>query len=176
MTIEELEDQLDGTLCTIAGIVSKVQHTRTKKGEIMGYVTVDDMTSSMDVIVFPSLLAENIELIVEDRIISVRGRLDMKEDQTKFVATSISGIDLNSKDKQNVNIRIKQSDLDEDTSSHLNSILKSHPGKIYVNLIVPSGDSYVTLRLSDEFRVEINDLLCSEIKSLLGPGTSIYIS
>ena len=176
MTIEELEDQPDGTLCTIAGIVSKVQHTRTKKGEIMGYVTIDDMTSSIDVIVFPSLLAENVELIVEDKIISVRGRLDVKEDQTKFVATSISGIDLNSKDKQNVNIRIKLSDLDEDTSNHLNSILKSHPGKAYVNLIVPSGDSHVTFRLQDEFRVEVNDLLCSEIKSLLGPGTSIYIS
>ena len=176
MTIEELDDQPDGTVCTIAGIVSKVQQTRTKKGEIMGYVTVDDMTSSIEVIVFPSLLADNAEFMIEDKIITVRGRLDVKEDQTKFIATAISGIDLNSKGKQNLNIRIKQNDLDENSSNLLNSILKSHPGRAYVNLIVRSTEGDVIFRLPDEFRVEINDSLCSEVKNLLGHDTLIYMS
>ncbi len=70
----------------IGGIVSSVKKILTKKGQPMAFVKLEDLTSKVEVVVFPSILERNPEIFQEDKIIFVEGRIDNKQGSLKIIA------------------------------------------------------------------------------------------
>ena len=73
--------QLDGKTITLAGIISKRREKLTKSNTNMAFLTVEDFTGSIDVIVFPKILLKIDEIIKENAIVILNGRLDISEDE-----------------------------------------------------------------------------------------------
>ncbi len=69
-----------GTKVTLAGIINRVRTQLTKKGEIMKYLELEDLTGTIEVLVFPSLVRRFDALLQEDTIVAVDGNLDLTED------------------------------------------------------------------------------------------------
>jgi DNA polymerase-3 subunit alpha len=61
----------------------------------MLFVTIEDSSAQIEVIVFPKLCEEYLDILVEDNIVSVKGKLNFKDDQPKILAESFSNIDSN---------------------------------------------------------------------------------
>ncbi len=80
-SISDLNQLEDKSNQTVAGVISKIKQIYTKKNnEAMYFMTLEDETDSIEVIVFPSLLEKYKEFLVEDKIVKVTGRLDKKEE------------------------------------------------------------------------------------------------
>ncbi|MBR3888584.1 MAG: DNA polymerase III subunit alpha [Clostridia bacterium] len=82
--MDEVEKQefekLDGKEIKILGIISSVRTKITKSNEIMAFVTVEDLSGSINMIVFPKTFAQYRPLIAEDKIVKIEGRISIKED------------------------------------------------------------------------------------------------
>ena len=89
--IADVETLEEGRTVTIGGIISRVQKKFTKKGEAMGVLTIEDLAGAIDVVVFPSsYMTLPAEVIAQDAIVVVKGKVDMREDPRKIVAQEIT--------------------------------------------------------------------------------------
>ncbi|AGC68480.1 DNA polymerase III subunit alpha [Thermoclostridium stercorarium subsp. stercorarium DSM 8532] len=80
----------DGSFARIAGIIADVKTITTKSNQLMAFVTVEDLTGQMEVIVFPSILEKYGELIKPELPVWIEGKLSIREDeQPKIIVETI---------------------------------------------------------------------------------------
>ncbi len=71
----------DGSVVTVAGVITQVRKKTTKSNSTMAYITVEDLSESMELLVFSKLLTSAGSIISEGNAVLVRGRLSGKEDE-----------------------------------------------------------------------------------------------
>ncbi len=82
VTAEQEEREInDGDIVTVAGIVSSVREKLTRSNTMMAYIRLEDFTGSIEIIVFPKLYSSLGQIIRENSILTVTGRVDIKEDE-----------------------------------------------------------------------------------------------
>ena len=80
----------DGQFVKYAGIITSVKKKFTKTNKIMAFVTVEDLYGPTEVIVFENCYQNCSNILMEDNIVLVDGRLSIREDEdTKIVAREI---------------------------------------------------------------------------------------
>lgn len=78
---EGVEENLKGgEEVKICGIISSLKKKLTKKSETMCYAELEDLTGTVDVIVFPKQMRQNGEIIYEGSLCEISGRLDISDD------------------------------------------------------------------------------------------------
>lgn len=88
--LQELQDK-DGVI--IGGIVRDSKQIQTKKGDLMGYVTIEDMYGDVEVIVFPDVYKEAQNTIYRDIPLIIYGLTDKTDKGLKIIARKIASID-----------------------------------------------------------------------------------
>ncbi len=74
----------------VAGVITKIRHHQTKAGKPMGFVSIEDIQGTIDLVVFPSPWKKFSEKIGYDKIILVDGRLDGEGADAKVLVDTIS--------------------------------------------------------------------------------------
>ena len=83
---DELEgDVKEGERIKIGGIVTAVRKKTTRSQSIMAYVTIEDLTGSIEIVVFPKVLEEARGLLVEDTLVLVRGRVNIRDENANVI-------------------------------------------------------------------------------------------
>lgn len=175
--LSQLREQKDGASAWIGGLINKITRITTRKGELMLFISIEDLEGSVEVIVFPSIYQRYVDILVEDRLVRIKGRLDIKEDEVKVIAQEIQDLDASEdlKDKKStMYLRLKPEELNDHVVGKLKKILKSHPGNYEVYLQLQEGKKTTTLRLSTDFLVDAAASQ-AEIAALLG-NSSIRIN
>lgn len=76
--------------CTIAGIVTHIKTIKTKKNNTpMAFIKIIDEVGEIEVTIFPELFANNINLIVKNNILIIKGRYERSNDRESFTANEI---------------------------------------------------------------------------------------
>ena len=84
----------DGQNVKIIGIISKVKKKYTKNNKIMAFISLDDLYGTSEIIVFDSVFSRSFNLINEENIVLIEGRLSIREDEaTKIIASNIKNIE-----------------------------------------------------------------------------------
>jgi DNA polymerase III subunit alpha len=78
-TIAELAME-DGA-AHVGGVITGLQRKFTKKGDQMAVFVLEDLQASIEVMVFPPRMLEQGHKLEDDVIVSVKGRLDRRDDQ-----------------------------------------------------------------------------------------------
>ena len=79
----------DESPVTLAGVVAARRNTTTKRGDTMAYLTIEDLTGSTTVIVFPNSMAQLSAVAGAETPVLVRGRLSLREDESSVRLLSI---------------------------------------------------------------------------------------
>lgn len=87
--IGEVTAVMAGEQVQVAGVINAVRTILTKKGAAMAFVQVEDPTGTAEVVVFPRRYEEHRELLVEDALIHVHAKVDVRDDQAKLIAAAI---------------------------------------------------------------------------------------
>ncbi|WP_313469531.1 OB-fold nucleic acid binding domain-containing protein, partial [Lysinibacillus sp.] len=77
-TCRELKQMRDGTLVKIIGIIEEVKKIRTKKGEQMAFVHLQDEYGTVSITLFPQVFQIVQELLVEDEMLWVEGVIERR--------------------------------------------------------------------------------------------------
>ncbi len=92
-TIGELDRRRDGEVVTVGGIVAGVRHMTTKRGDAMVFLRMEDVTGSVETVVFNTTYDKSRELCTTDRILILKARIDRKEGETKLVALELAAFE-----------------------------------------------------------------------------------
>jgi DNA polymerase-3 subunit alpha len=169
--IHELSELPDGTITTIVGMVGSVKRITTKKsGELMAFVTIEGLEGSVEMLCFPAIYQENKDLLLEDKVVKIKGRVDHKDEaETKFIPLAIEAFVVKT-GLEPLAISVDGDRLPSTVIADLKGILARFPGECSVDMYVSTGGNARRLRLGDGFRVSPQTSLFAELQELLGPG------
>ena len=90
---EEAEQRYDQMRVTLGGIIIASNTKVTRSGGLMAFITLEDMSSSLECLVFPKVLEQFGSLVGTDRLVRVYGKLSLREDEDcKVLVDALSGI------------------------------------------------------------------------------------
>jgi DNA polymerase-3 subunit alpha len=79
-----------GRSVSLLGMIAGVRTITTKKGDRMAFVTMEDMNGACDITVFPKTFEKTKELLLEGRVVLVRGKVDVRNDKAGVIADVIT--------------------------------------------------------------------------------------
>ena len=83
---EQVSRYKDGDRVKTMGIINHVKKKVTKSDSTMAFIDLEDMTGSIETVIFPKTLLENSHLVSEGNVLVFYGRLDVREDEPpKFI-------------------------------------------------------------------------------------------
>jgi len=176
--IESLMELGEGQMVTVCGIIAKSRAVQSKNGGQVLILTVEDLTSSVELIVFTKLLRDFQPLLSKEGVIVVSGKLALEEDRAKIYASKL----VKFLERENLESQKKEIDTKDfflyltlpkgaqfDTLLKLREILESYPGRCPVNIFISLNGKKVVLAPSTRFWVQNSSRLVSKLKELLGP-------
>jgi hypothetical protein len=86
--VKDLRAREDGEFVSIAGMVTGVRRTMTKAQQQMLIATIEDMTGTVEAIVFPKNYAQLQGPFIADAIVTVKGRVRFRERRGAAAATA----------------------------------------------------------------------------------------
>ncbi len=75
----------EGESVRLGGIVSQFRQKVTRSGSLMAYAVLEDMTGSVELVIFPKVLEASRALLAEDSAVAVRGRVNIREDRPNCI-------------------------------------------------------------------------------------------
>jgi DNA polymerase-3 subunit alpha len=167
-TLSELERRREGETVIAGGMIAGVRTTMTKKGEPMAFVQLEDVTGSIEIVVFNSTYAAARDLLVEDSILTVKGRVDHKQQgETKLVALEVTPFEA-TPERREVRLKVDGRIAPAGLIRELGSVVQQFPGEalVYVDVVTSYGEK--KLELGDHHRVNPVPDFFAEVRSLLG--------
>ena len=80
-------------LYQLGGIISSIQKVITKNNDSMLFIQLEDSSDAIELIIFPKVYQQYIQLLKKDTPIAVFGKLNFKDDQAKILVEQIKTID-----------------------------------------------------------------------------------
>jgi DNA polymerase-3 subunit alpha len=167
-TVSQLADLRDGQTVWTGGVISGLQRRQTRSGGTMAVFRLDDVDGGIEAVAFGSICEQFAELLVEDAIVLVRGRLDRKsEDDVKLITLELRPFDGVSATRP-ITLVVDADRVQMDLLDELKSILGSFPGEVPVVLQLTTAQGRHRLKVGNKYRVEPVSGLYAELKCLLG--------
>jgi DNA polymerase-3 subunit alpha len=163
----EVERRRDGEVVTVGGIVAAIKQLTTKKGDPMVFLRLDDLSGSIETVVFNSVYAAARELLEPDRVLVVKGRIDHKEGETKLIAMELAPFEATA-DKGEVRLKLDARKAPAGTIRELADVVRSFPGEAEVVLELETSVGRQTYAFGPGFRVCPEADFYAEVKALLG--------
>jgi DNA polymerase-3 subunit alpha len=167
-----LKEMDDGSAVRIGGIITAVKTIRTKKGDPMAFVTVEDRFGATEAVVFTSVYQETAGLLAEDNAVLVEGKLQRDENAVKILADRI--IDLEEAETQcaaAVHIHVDATRADRAMLERLRSLLGGHRGDCrgFLHIRLP-GAAETVIAMPESMPLAPGEALRREVEGLLGRG------
>jgi DNA polymerase-3 subunit alpha len=173
VTTETLEAVADGKEVTICGIIAGMKIKITKKSqEKMAILNLEDLSGTIEVVVFPDLYKTSQHLLLTDTPLIIAGQLDKNEQENKIKAVRLHLLtEVKKRGTTRMDIRFNATGLTQEDLIKVKELLLKYPGSIpvYLRLQNPSRpDSLISV--GREIRINPSEQLISEIEAVLGNG------
>ncbi len=170
--ISVAREKADGATVTLGGMVSKISRKVTRKGDNMAFIVIEGLEGSIEVVIFPNVLDKHRAIIVDDAVVKIKGRLDVKEGEVKLIAQNVQVLEMTENTlPQAIYLQVGGDRLSKDLIAKLQGVLRSHPGDAEVFLRLNKGKKLTTLKFSGDFRVAGTGRIIGELSGLLGDGS-----
>ncbi len=166
----------DGQTVTLVCTIARLKTINTKSGELMAFLTIEDMSGSMEAIAFPRVLMTYSEFVYESAVVVVTGRVSYKEeDGSKVLADSVISVDRfdteNPKKESSSaahGLWLKVPALQSGAFDEAKNLLSIFEGNTPVFLYVE--DTKQKMRAPRSLWCVESELLVSELERILGVG------
>jgi len=150
----------------IGGVIKAVRPVITRTGKAMAFVQLEDLTATIEVIVFPKVFDERRQLLLSDNVVIVSGKVDARtaagDDEERSEAAKVIADDIMAFDDAGheawVRNQVVHLDLPADATPEqmamLQDILGRSPGPDRVVMHLQRADQIVEMDLGDKFRVQ----------------------
>jgi DNA polymerase-3 subunit alpha len=172
----------------IAGVLTSVKKIFTKNNEAMIFAKLEDLSGSVEVVVFPRVLQETTDVWQADRALLVAGRPQRKEGDMKILATT--GFEITDENIEEIIDPMNRNRSREERSAvsageaigihirlnlpaaimdQLRRLLESYPGSHPVHFLLEEATG--KRRVETTTRIVFDDEVVARLEEVLGKGT-----
>ena len=166
----EVDDELgetkarDGAIATIGGLITEKTIKTTKKGQLMAFLTVEDVVGTVEVVVFPNSFTANRVVIDHAEKVFVTGKVQANVDENaKLICDKV--VDFASIPRK-LWIRFASLSDYEDKKDELYGILHESDGKDTVVIYCTKENKRITL--PSNRTIKVNSELIQKLQAMYG--------
>ena len=187
-TTMSLNEVSNGTEVFIAGMISAVRTTTTKKGDMMAFLTLEDLEGVADVVVFPDTYSSCSEHLMEGKLIWLRGTVkparsngretaEEEEEEEEIIKKQIQASEIHplaevrEKLTTAVEIFIPPAKLHRRILDQLKEICANNRGECMLFLKLNREEIGEVVIAAKKYRVSPNEAFLKRVERLLGKGS-----
>jgi DNA polymerase-3 subunit alpha len=161
--------ELDGKQVTMGGIIVSVKQKTTKTNNMMAFVELEDLYGTVEIIVFPRTYERCKNLLIQDTIVLVDGRISQKEEEAaKIICDTVKPMKKYMGKKLYIKIN---TELQPEIVDRLKNVLAEYKGVqqvILVNEANKINGKSQAMKADSKIWVDINDKLLGDLKEVAG--------
>jgi len=163
--LQEAPRYRDGQMVRIVGIINSVKKKYTKTNKIMAFTTIEDLYGQCEVIVFENCYQMCSNILMDETIVLVEGRLSIREDEdVKIVANKIVEFKGGTSNKSSNVLKINITNLSEEQKDKLRGAIKFFAGdRNNVRIEIQNGE-----RVDSAGGVFMNEEILKEFTEIVG--------
>ncbi len=174
ITIADLKAETSDRDVSIGGILVAVRTSVTKKdNRSMAVCQFEDMTGTIEILVFPSVYEKVSRFITKDQLVLVKGRCEVQEEEgqePRILASDIQPIEgIKERMAKKMLIRASKESLNAQTADQLSALASSSPGECTLAFEIRLPSDRVLL-IDSRVRVRPTPDLIAEIEKKCGGG------
>ena len=167
--IQEIQENENGKFnigekVRLAGIITKIRNQVTKRGEMMRYLELEDLSGSIEVLVFPNLLRKWESFLQVDKILVLEGNLDIAEESPAKLRLESVALLPEQSDSKRLYLRLLSNETEKEEK--MKEILRQHRGRTPV--LLHYGDKKETLSAPESLWVQCEQRVLERLEQLLG--------
>jgi DNA polymerase-3 subunit alpha len=158
----------------VGAYLTEIKPIRTKKGEMMAFLTASDATGDVEGVIFPAVYRLHSAICQQGSVVLLKGHVEERNGKLQFIvqkleeAESIKNLEMT---KEKLYIRVPKDHHDTEMLKEINAILKKYKGNTPV--ILYYEDRNQTLQLSEKDWIQPEANFLDELKALLGVSNVI---
>jgi DNA polymerase III subunit alpha len=165
-----LNERTDKETVRVCGIVSGLKELITKKGDRMAFVSLEDLSGSVELVVFPEVYAASMEMIKGDDPLLVTGELDVGEEACKVLVSEVVLLkEIKETMARTVHIRLTTPGLEEGQMRQLKGIVQRYRGgcDVQLHIVIPDRSETV-ISLPKKMKMAASDQAMADAEALFG--------
>ncbi|MFH1489531.1 MAG: DNA polymerase III subunit alpha [Pseudomonadota bacterium] len=168
-SIQNLSGLKDKTQIKIAGVIGALKIKRTKRGDKMAILTLEDPTGSAEVVVFPDVFNSYSPLLKGDEPLLITGTAEIGENTAKIISQEIHSLEMARQSaikaiELGLSETVSREDLEE-----IKDLIFRYPGDSAVFFKVDAGgDEKVVIAAHPNYKVSPCNELIEEIETIIG--------
>ena len=176
INIEDIIDQMpikDNQTVILGGILTEVNQKVTRNNTIMAFLKLEDLSGEIEVIVFPRTLDRVRESISEDALVTIKGRISLKEDEPpKLICEKIEGLE--KVDSNKIYIRVNDEEEVKKANYELRTGFEEYKGEAAIYVFNTSNNK--SYRLAREAWINLDTDIITVLKDKYGEDNIKVIS
>ncbi len=163
LRLAEVENARNDRLYTMIGILKEIKEINTKNGRRMAFAKLEDYEGAVELVIFSDLYEKSHDTLLDDSIVTVKGRIDRSRGSVKIIAEAIMEPEsLKEKNTHSIHVRLSEN-IEEEEEGLLNmrEFLIEKKGRI--PLFIHIGN--VVIKASSQLSVSDSEEVVKSLKS-----------
>jgi DNA polymerase III subunit alpha len=166
--IGRLAERETKSTVTIAGQLSTVEKKFTKKdGKPFAIVMIEDFTGQLEVMIWSEAYSKFQGLLVAGRVISMTGRLDVRDEGPRLSADKIEVLEKPKPKEKPVVLTFDLAKMEEKDFLSIRDTIMRHPGSRHVEFKLVGLSRPLKIVPAEGFRMDLNDAAKLELAGYL---------
>jgi DNA polymerase-3 subunit alpha len=175
--IGALQQVETGKPVKVAGAIASKRVVKTKSGDNMCFVTLEDLDGTMDCVFFSKTWKEAQAVVETGRPILVRGDFERREKGPSIQARSVSLMDeVRESATSTVEVRLRLEDLRDETWPALEALFADNRGSCTTRVVLEEGGFRAVVRSGMGCRVRASARLVEGLRGLFGRQDAVVLS
>jgi len=169
----QLADAPQDRQIVIGGIITKIRYNLTKTGRNAGtkmaVFALEDLQGQVDVVMFPDVLNIFNNVLKQDTVVFVKGKLDYRRERPNILAVELITLEqVREKLAAKVRIRLDAKEVTKEKVAMIKSICQRHRGRSPVYVAVRTDKGRVYAAADKELSVNPDLDFCRKMRQLVG--------
>lgn len=182
--LDQVKQVADGSWVTVGGIITAARRIKTRAGNPLMFVTIDDLEGQLEMMLFERSIEEYKEILAVDTIVIVQGQMSIDDRGTTLKLQKCEVFEPSAAEVERARaaataaaeaestaftVKLNAQSLPHGIIDELKHVFGTHSGDsdVVLELLTSAGER--TLRLGPEFRVSPCPSLKAELSRILGP-------
>jgi DNA polymerase-3 subunit alpha len=170
--IGDLAGMPDKATVRLGAIVTAVKEISTKSGDRMAFVTLEDLSGTLEAVVFPDVYRSSMLHLAKDSLVLVKGQLDVAEETVKLLVSEVAPLAGSGNGAPAlVEVTLAGAGASSDGLQRLRALVERHPGEaaFRIQLHLPEG-GYVIIAPASTLTIAPGESFQAAVEAEFGPG------
>jgi DNA polymerase-3 subunit alpha len=170
--LNELASMPEGAQITVGGRIKSVRRTKTKEGNQMAFIVIEDLSGEAEVTIFPKLLEKEDQSVKEEELLALKISVGKRNGTLSLVAEEISPLaELLQQTPLAIYLTLKAEETEKKQLQTIIDTVKTHPGHVPLIIRLTSDDHAIEIIADKRYMVTPCERLTHELESICGTET-----